>query len=168
MDYSKIGKKNIFMEGYLRKVLYKFPEEINVRVEMPAATYLFEVRSGKEQVMLEELRVQEFHHFISQLLFTFMICKKDIQTAVAFLMTWVRSPDEDDWKKLRHLPKYVKCTIRLLLILSADNLNVLKWWVDASYAAHDHMRRHNGATLSMVRGLVLSISKIKNDHKYLH
>ena len=48
------------------------------------------------------------------------------------------------------------------LILSADNLNVIKWWVDASYAEHDDMRGHAGATIPLGRGLVLSMSKIKN------
>ena len=43
--------------------------------------------------------------------------------------------------------------------MSADNLNVIKWWVDASYAAHDDMHRHTGANMSLGCGLVLSMSK---------
>ena len=58
---------------------------------------------------------------------------------VAFLTTRARAPNEDNWKKLCRLLKYVKCTIRLPLILSADNLNAVKWWVYASYSAHDDM-----------------------------
>ena len=41
-------------------------------------------------------------------------------------------------------------------------MNVLKWWVDASYAAHDDMRGHTGGTMAMGkygRGLIISISK---------
>ena len=41
--------------------------------------------------------------------------------------------------------------------MSAHNLNVIKWWVDASYADHDEMRGHTGATMSLGRGLVLSM-----------
>ena len=50
-----------------------------------------------------------------------------------------RKPDEDDWKKLKRLLGYLKRTIKLPLILQAEGLNVLKWWVDASYVAHDDM-----------------------------
>ena len=48
------------------------------------------------------------------------------------------------------------------LILSADNLNVIKWWVDASYAAHDVMHVHTGATISLIGRSVISMSKKKN------
>ena len=43
--------------------------------------------------------------------------------------------------------------------MSADNLNIIKWWVDASYAAHDDMCGHTEETMSLVCGLVLSMSK---------
>ena len=39
---------------------------------------------------------------------------------------------------------------------------MLKWWVDASYAAHDNMRGHTGGTMSMEKdgiGSIISISK---------
>ena len=45
--------------------------------------------------------------------------------------------------------------------MSGDNLNVIKWWVDVSYSAHDDMGRHAGATMSFGRGSVLSMSKNK-------
>ena len=82
--------------------------------------------------------------------------------AIAFLTTRVRKPDDYDWKKLRRLLGYLKRTIKLPLILQADGLNVLKWWVDASYVAHDDMRVHTGGTMSMGKdgcGSIISISK---------
>ena len=51
--------------------------------------------------------------------------------------------------------------INLPLILQADRLNVLKWWVDASYVDHENMRLHTGGTVSMGkygRGSIISIS----------
>ena len=39
---------------------------------------------------------------------------------------------------------------------------MLKWWVDASYVAHDDMRGHTGGTMSMEkdwRGSIIRISK---------
>ena len=68
---------------------------------------------------------------------------------IAFLKTKVRKPDEDNWKKLRRLLGYLKRTIKLPLILRANGVNVLKWWVDTSYAAHENMRGHTGETMLM-------------------
>ena len=83
-------------------------------------------------------------------------------TEIAFLTTRVRKPDKEDWKKVRIFLGYLKQTIKLPLVLRANGVNVLKWWVDASYAAHDDMRGHTGGTMSMGkdgRGSIISISK---------
>ena len=74
----------------------------------------------------------------------------------------MRNPDKDDRKKLRRLLRYLKRIIKLSLILRADVVNVLKWWMDASYAAHDGMRGHMVVTMSMGenrRGSIISIPK---------
>ena len=74
----------------------------------------------------------------------------------------MRGLDEDNWKKLRILLGYLKQTIKLPLIIRADGVNGLKWWVDASYAAHDNMWEHAGGTMSMGKdgcGSIISISK---------
>ena len=92
---------------------------------------------NNKQELINETRAQAFHQAVSQLLFTGIQCRKDTHTAIALLTTTVRKPDEDDWEKLSRLLWYLKITINLPLILRADGLNVLKWWVDASYAAHD-------------------------------
>jgi hypothetical protein len=141
LDYSKKGEVQISMEEFLRGVLDDFPEEITRTAVTPAADCLFRVREDDDpkRVLLDEFRARAFHHAVAQLLFGSVRCRKDTQTAVAFLTTRVRDPDEDDWKKLRRLLQYIKGTIRLPLILRADTMNVVKWWVDAAYALHHHM-----------------------------
>ena len=124
------------MEEYLRGVLNNFPDEITETPETPAASNLFNVREDSEREILDETWAQAFHHAVAQLIFTGIRCRKDAQTAIAFLTIRVRKLDEDDWKKLRKLLSYLKRTIKLPLILRADGVNVLKWWVDTSYAAH--------------------------------
>ena len=117
---------------------------------------------NNEREQLDKTWAQAFHHKVAQLLFTRIRCRKYAQTLIAFLTTRVRKPDEDDWKKLRRLLEYLKQTIKLPLILQADKANVLNWWVDASYASHDDMRRQTGGTMSMGkdgRGSIISISK---------
>ena len=77
----------------------------------------------------------------------------------------MKKPDKDDWKKLRRFLGYLKRTIKFPMILRANRLNVLKWWVDASYASHDDMQGHTGGTMSMGkdgRGSIIIISKKQN------
>ena len=97
MDYLKRVQLKISMKGYLREVLDDLQEETTGRSETPAATHIFEVRSGEERVLLDELRARAFHHSVAQLLFTSTRCRKDIQMEVALIKTWVKGPDEDDW-----------------------------------------------------------------------
>ncbi len=45
------------------------------------------------------------------------------------------------------------------LTLSAENLGVIKWWVDASYNAHEDCRGQTGAMMSLGKGAVMSFSR---------
>ena len=106
LDYSVPGEVRILMEDYLSGVLDDFPEEITESPETPAATNLFNVREENEREPLNETRAQAFHRTVAQLLFNGIRCRKDAQTAIAFLTTRVRNLDEDDWKKLWRLLGY--------------------------------------------------------------
>jgi hypothetical protein len=120
---------------------------------------LFTVRPEEEGKPLEEKRAITFHHCVAQLLFASARARKDMQPAVAFLTTRVRNPNEDDWLKLKWLLKYIRCTIHLPLILKAESLDVIKWWVDASFDTHDNCRGHTGATMSLGKGSVIGMSR---------
>ena len=75
--------------------------------------------------------------------------RRDIQTAVAFLTTWVKNPAEDDWGKLKRVLKYLNGTKYLKLNLSVDNLGMLKWFVDGSHNVHWDCKGHGGAMFTM-------------------
>ena len=83
---------------------------------------------------------------------------RDIQPATAFLTTRVRSPDEDDWGKVKRVLSYLKGTLHMPLILSADLLTLSRWWVDAAYPVHDDCRGHTGAGMSFGQGMALRYS----------
>jgi hypothetical protein len=53
----------------------------------------------------------------------------------------------------------LRATRQLVLRLSANNLNIIKWWVDASYGVHHDMRSHTGGTMSMGTGAAYSTSR---------
>ena len=64
-----------------------------------------------------------------------------------------------DWNKLVRMMKYLNGTRSERITLSADSLHVIKWYVDASFAVHPDFKSHTGATMTMGRGAVQSISR---------
>ena len=42
------------------------------------------------------------------------------------------------------------------LTLGADGTNIVKWWVDGSYAVHPDMRSQTGGTMSLGKGAIIS------------
>ena len=55
-------------------------------------------------------------------------------------------------EKLLRMLKFVNGTIDDCLILSADDLSVVKWYVDASFGVHPDFRSHTGAVMTMGKG----------------
>ena len=72
----------------------------------------------------------------------------------------VRNRDKDDCRKLQRLISYLGATINSVkLHLNDNNLNVVHWWVDASYGPHPDLKGQIGATISIRKGCVTSASK---------
>jgi hypothetical protein len=44
------------------------------------------------------------------------------------------------------------------LALEADNMHIVKWWVDASFAVHPDMKSHTGGVMSLRKGAVYGSS----------
>jgi hypothetical protein len=147
------------MITYLKNVIAEFPEMIMGKAATPAADHLFKIRDEKETKPLEEERALVFHHTVAQLLFMATRARRDIQTAVAFLTTRVKSPDEDDWGKLKRVLKYLNGTKYLKLNLSVDNLGELKCFVDGAHNIHWDCKGHNGAMFTMGKGAISSYSR---------
>ena len=95
---------------------------------------------------------------MAKLLFLCKRARPDIQTAVSFLCKRVKAPDNDDYKKLTRVMKYLRGTINMPLSLGADNMNIVKWWVDASFAVHPDMRSHTGGAMTLGQGVAYATS----------
>jgi hypothetical protein len=100
-----------------------------------------------------------FHHTTAQLLFMATRACQDIQTTVAFLITRVKKPDKDDWGKLKRVLQYLNGTKYLKLLISVDDLGILKWYVDGSHNIHWDCKGHVGAMFTLGQGTVTSYSK---------
>jgi hypothetical protein len=109
IDYSVKGKVKITMISYIKNMLAEVPNDMAGEAATPAASHLFQV--NKDADKLDEERAQLFNHNVAKLLF---LCKQacpDIQTAMAFLCTWVKEPDIDDYKKLARTMRYLRGTV---------------------------------------------------------
>jgi hypothetical protein len=105
-DYNIDGKVQITMKEYIQEMLDKVPDDMAGEAATPAANHLFEVNNKPK--LLDEETSDLFHHFTAKLLFLAKRARPDIQTTVAFLTTRVKSPDEDDYKKLGRCMKYLR------------------------------------------------------------
>jgi hypothetical protein len=156
-DYSFTREVRINMWDYLGKVKKEFPEEITGTCAMPTCDHLFKEREDVRK--LNEELVDVFHHTVYQLLFAANRARRDIQTAVSFLTTRVKAPDEDDWGKLVRVLKYINGTRYMKLILSADEMNfTVHWYVDGSHQIHEDCRGQIGCLLMLGKGAAISLS----------
>ena len=57
-----------------------------------------------------------------------------------------------------HIFKYVRDTKYLPLIISADNIGMLKFCIDVSHAVHSNMSVHTGGGMTMGQGFPISVS----------
>jgi hypothetical protein len=76
------------MWDYLRKVIKEFSKEIQRVCVTTASDHLFKVQDDGRKLSKELAEV--FHHTVYQLLFAANRVRRDIQTTVLFLTTWVR------------------------------------------------------------------------------
>jgi hypothetical protein len=157
LDYSDPGVVKIDMTDYADKVLEEAPRYMDGTATTPADKNLFEVRDDIAALDTDDAAF--FHAMVARLLF---LCKRgrpNLQTAIAFLCTRVQAPTMDDQRKLSRVIKYLRKSSDLVLTLRADNINIVKWWVDAAFAVHRDMRSHTGGVMSMGAGAVYSSSQ---------
>ena len=93
----------------------------------------------------------------AQLLYLGKRSRPDIKTAVAFLCTRVREPDEEDKIKLTHLVQYVQNTRHLPLILRLTG-NEISLYIDGAHAVHEDMRGHAGVMATGGQGAIYASS----------
>jgi hypothetical protein len=77
---------------------------------------------------------------------------------VAFFMTRVKSPDEDDWGNLLQVLNYLNEMRYLKLKLSLVDLGLLKWFVDVTNMNWD-CKQHGGAMFALGKEALSSYSR---------
>jgi len=157
LDFRQDGVMKVDMTAYVEKMLKEFPVKFgDMGAPSPAAENLLEKGNGK---LLDKEKQEAFHKTVAQGLFVCKRARPDIQPTIAVLCTRVLQPNESDWRKLLRLMKYLNGTKSMVLTLGADNLSVVKWYVDSSFAVHPDFKSHTGATMTLGRGAIQSMSR---------
>lgn len=107
---------------------------------------------------LNKERSKALHTVVAKGLFASKRARPDTQPTVALLCARVKDPKKSDWKKLIRLMKCLNSTKGKKLTLSADDIWLVKWFVDASFAVRAGFKSHAGATMTLGKGAAQSIS----------
>ena len=83
----------------------------------------------EDALKLDQTQARAFLNIAAKMMYVTKWARPDISLAVAFLTTRVKGPDIDNWRKLGHTTNYLRVTRELPLILGADGLGVLRWYV---------------------------------------
>ena len=160
LDFSRPGILEVDMVDYAKNMLEEFSVKFDegTDVNWPAVGDLFD-QGQKEFPKLGKQQSEEFHTFVLKGLFLSKRARPDIQPTIAFLCTRVKEPNEGDWRKLVRLMKYLYTSRDLTLKLSADDLRVIKWYVDAAFAVHADFKSHTGGVMTLGRGAPMSLSR---------
>ena len=97
----KDGVARIKMKSYLEEAITVYGEPINSAAKSPATRNLTEI--DKESPLLSKEDTERFHHIVAKLLYVAKRARLDIQPNVVFLCRRVKSPTEEDKRKLKIL-----------------------------------------------------------------
>ena len=155
LDFTERGRVVVKMSNYIKNMLKDAPASMDGHAATPAATHLFKINTDNPKLLCKEKK-ELFIHLVMQGLYLSQRGRPDIRTAISFLSSRLNCPDEDDFKKLSRLIRYLRHTLYMCLVLGKDDTDSMRWWIDASYAVHPNMLGHTGATMSMGNGSIYS------------
>jgi hypothetical protein len=144
------------MVEYVNGMIEDFPEKITKTASTPAGEKLLDVGKGE---LLDKSKKEAFHTMVAKGLFLCKRARPDIQPTIAVMTTRVMKPNESDWLKLKRLLEYLKGTAKKVLTLSIDDMRVIKWFVDVSFAVHPDFKSHTGAIMMMGSGAMIGMSR---------
>ena len=143
------------MDSYITEAIDKSPKETTKTIKTSMGNHLFKVDDACEKLLKRDKII--FHRLVAKLLFLSKRSRKDIQPTIAFLTIIVINPEKDDWNNLQRVLSYLDATMNSVkLHLNKNDLNVVHWWVNASYGSHPDLNGQAGATISIGKGCATS------------
>jgi hypothetical protein len=156
IEFHDNGTVSVKMKEYIKEAIQDFGEDIVQSVATPAKKDLF--KTDESSPLLSQHDSETFHSVVAKLLYVSKRSRLDIQLPIAYLCTRVSCSTANDWSKLKRVLQYLQGTLDEFLTLGADDIGMMKTWVDASYAVHEDMKSHTGGVVSFGLGAVMSKS----------
>jgi hypothetical protein len=150
------GTVSVKMKEYIKEAIADFGDDITRTAATPAKKNLFDIDETADPLSRKDGEI--FHSVVAKLLYVSKRSRLDIQLPIAFLCTRVSCSTTQDWMKLKRVLEYLRGTLDEFLTLGADDIGMMKTWVDASYAVHQDMKSHTGGVVSFGIGAVMSKS----------
>jgi len=159
IDFKKRGCVRFKQFGKVEDMIDNGPVKLEKSdtAMTPASSDL--ISKDDDAKILSKQRKEQYHNIVAKGIFVAKRSRPDIQPTVAVLATRVKEPNESDWKKIVRLLKYLNRTRQKCLTLRVDKLNLLKWYVDVSFAVHPDFKSHTGGVLTMGHGALISMSR---------
>ena len=145
------------MDQYISNLIMKCPAKLLNGLSMtPAVNHLFEVNEDCRKL---DLRMQSFstiwlpsyYTCVNAPGLTFSLLCHSSQPECSHLMRMI---SKQLGQRLHYLHDTKDCT----LTLDTHNMAVIKWWVNASFTAHQYYKSHTGATMTLGCGSIVSLS----------
>ena len=158
------SKKHLIldMRKYVRNMLDDFPIKFGKddTLPTPATNNLLEAGNGKP---LFKAWKEQFYSIVAKgLSLTKRARPPDVHIVIAILSTRAKEPTESDWAKLVQVMKYLHSAWLFTLTITAQDILVIKWTVDASSAVHPDFKSHTGGNLhfgGILMGSIVSLSR---------
>ena len=71
----------------------------------------------------------------------------------------MKTPNEDNWGKVKHVLKYLKGTLHLNMRFRVDDLACAKWHVDASHGVHWDCKGQTTRRMTLGKGALIAFSR---------
>ena len=108
---------------------------------------LFKVDNNSPRLPSKDAELSHSH--VAKLLFTSKRARPNIPVCITFLYTQVRSPMEQDYKKLGRVNFYLKETVHIPFVICVDNSGTLTWNIYALFTVHSDCKSHTRACLTL-------------------
>ena len=132
LDFTEKGKVVVKMSNYIKNMLKDAPTSMDGHATTPAATHLFTINTDNPKLLCKEKK-DLFVHLVMQGLYLSQRGRPDIRTAISFLCSRLNCPDEDDFKKLTRLIRYLCHTLYMCLVLGKDGMERVRCSVSRQY-----------------------------------
>ena len=107
-NFTENEAVTIAMSDYAKTIIADMPEEMVGKTPTPATNHLFKIREGS--VPIKKEKTYSFHKIVMQLQYVSQQGRTDVRTAVLFLCKQVSVPDENNYKKLTCVIRYLQST----------------------------------------------------------